>query len=226
MTTAETKEATAIDAKRAAEFLRDEVMTVVRAELSKPWKQMKEDEQEWAASRIEFICKQSIDKVCAAIASAGPMSIGATMGKLGTDKNRNAVVPITFNGNLEDKEKLGIWNHIGRGITVILLDPEEYKTIEKPAQVDKDQPTIPGTDKQPDWPKVAEAIRDERPDVVDVNSLPDLTTPDAEDAGDVGEEIEAPAAEVDSLLDEEMSPDELAKVVNIPNPVKETKKKK
>lgn len=210
-----------VDPKFAAEFLRDEVMTVIKAELSKPWKIMNESEQEWAATRIEFICKQAITKVCDAIAKVGTVAITGSMGALATDKDRNPKIPITFGGSLSDAEKLAIWSHIGRSVVVVLMDPQSYQNFKKKVDVEPDQPELPVEEgnKQPDWATVAAALKDEGPEVIDVA---DMNKGDAPDAHEPVEE-EVPE---DSLLDDDddMPAAEVAKMVNIPDPT--TKKKK
>lgn len=194
-----------IDPKRAAEFLRDEMMTVIRAEIAKPWKAMNEEEQEWCAARVEGIAKAAVVHVCDAISRAGTMAIPATMGKLSTDKDGSAVVPVTFHTELTDEEKLGIWDHIKRKIVVVLMDPAEYQGIENKVDVEPDQPTLPVDQPgQPEWPTVAEAMRD------------------APDAGDVeGEPAEVDASTpVTNLLDDDMDEGVAAKMIDLKDPTK------
>jgi len=135
-----------VDASKAAEWLRDSVLEVIRREQVKPWKTMNESEQEWVAARVEAVAKGAVAKVCDIIAGSGILAIGATMGRLGTDKDGCAESKITFKPDLNDEEKIAIWDHINGKCVVVLMDPTEYSKIERKAVIMKDQPALPLAD--------------------------------------------------------------------------------
>ena len=199
-----------VDPKRAAEHLRDEVLHIIRAELPKPWQTMSEQEQQRCIDRVESVTRAAVVDVCKAISHQGTMAIAGKMGPLGTDKDGNAKVPITFAGNLEDDEKLGIWDHIGTGVTVVLMDPQAYMVYAEKAAPEPDQPELP-VDKpketpQPHWPTVQQAMK--------------AAEAEEEGAGEIIEEDGEPEAD---LLDdgEEMSAEEVNELIDIPNPTKQ-----
>ena len=213
-----------INAKYAAEHLRDEVMQILRGEMPKPWQQMSEDEQAIKVHRVEYLCRDAIDRCVNAIAKAGMTSVAATMGKLGTDKDRNAVVPVTIDSAyLSDEIKLSIWKHIGRSVVIVLMDPQEYKNFSKPVDVDADEPPLPLEPKQPDWPTVSAAISEPeagRP----IKRTPQFDEPDAHIAEDDDEDVQQPATDLlDEDDDETTAPDFAKKLIDIPNPTKPKK---
>lgn len=201
---------TEINPKYAAEYLRDEVIALLRTGLPKPWKELSEGQQEEIAARVEYMAKNAIVRVIQTIATVAPMAISATMGKLGTDKDRHAVVPITFGGQLSDDQKLAIWNHIGRQIVAVLMDPEDYNKFQTKVVVMKDEPALPLEGQQPgqpDWPEVAKAVAD---------------APDAHVAEDdeIDPTVKPPSDLLDDDLDEDDGDQDVAKMINLDNPTK------
>lgn len=207
-----------IDSTKIAEYVRNELLGVIRAEIPKTWAAMNEGEQERLAARIEYLTKEAVRRAVWLISKAGTDTVGAVMGPLGTDKNGNAKTTITFQTNLSDADKLAIWDHIGRNVVVVLMDPEAYMKMDK-YPVDKDEPPLPLPQqpqapapqeaKQPDWPVVSAAVKRTSP-------------PDDEDAhlAEDDDDDLPPPAPADDLLDEEMDDSEAAKLVNLPNPTK------
>lgn len=199
-----------IDSSKVAEYVRNEMLGMIRAEMPKTWSAMNEGEQERLAARVEYMTREAVRRAVWLIAKSGTDTVGAVMGPLGTDKNGNAKTTITFQTNLSDDDKLAIWDHIGRNVVVVLMDPEEYTKMDKYA-VDKDEPPLPlepTEPKQPDWPTVSAAVkRTQQPDDEDAHIAED------DDDADI------PARD-DDLLDEDMDDSEAAKLVNIENPTK------
>lgn len=156
-----------VDARDAAEILRNTLLNLIRSELPKPWQQMHQHDQERVVTRVEDMCSQAVRNVCKAIASVGKNVIAANMGALSTDAKGNPTVKISFsNVDLDNEDKLAIWGHINRPVTLVLMDPSEYVNYKTKVSTMPDQREIPGTekqgDKQPDWPKVADAIADDQ----------------------------------------------------------------
>lgn len=210
-----------VDPSKLAEWLRDEILSVMRQEQCKPWKTMNQSEQEWAAARIEQISKSCAIKACNIVAQAGSMALNAKMGKLSTDKDNNLESKITFIGDLEDDEKLAVLDHVNSNVVVVLMDHSEFTKIEKRVPIDVDQPTLPGTDVegddnafagstteqeqgQPSWPEVRNAISGDG---------------DAPDAAEAEDDEDVAQAASDLLDDEDMDADEVNRAVDIPNPV-------
>ncbi len=226
--------AESVTAKFASQFVRDEILSVIRGELPKPWQQMTEFEQQRVVNRVENIAHGTVRKTVEAIAAFGRNVVIATMGPLSTEKKGVPSVKVTFQSGLEDDDKLAIFDHIGRNIHVVLMDAQEYTHIKDKAHVQKDEPELPiSEEKQPDWDAVAEAVPEEAAPVFEEDAsgpppMPDSAKPykykpeEGEDAG-VIEEEEAPPAPArakgaDDLLDDEMDAAEVAKIVNIENP--------
>lgn len=219
-----------IDPKFAAEYLRNETLDIIRREMSAAWKALNERQQEDVAARIEHMAKNAVVRCVRAIAMTGKMSIIATMGKLGMDKDRNAVVPFTF-GSVEDDEKLAIWKHVNRQVVVVLMDPEEYNNFETKVEIMKDEPGLPLEDGQeagqPHWPTVAAAVSDgEAPAPAPAAPAPKGDAHDAHIAED-DDEVDAgkpPSDLLDDDLDEDGGDTDIAKAVNLENPTKPKKK--
>lgn len=224
-----------IDVAKSAEWLRDEILSLIRKEQSKPWKDMKENDQEWLAARVEQVAKSVVVKIANLVMSDEVHSIAATMGALSTDKEGAASTKITFASGLEDNDKLQIWKHINRPVMMLLVDPEAYIKIEKKAVIMKDQPGLPleGDRTAEDWNTVGEAVTAAAPEEMPASTTAQATRDriDAEmtseaaedpDAGVVEEDEDNAVREPESDLveDEEMDPEELARIVNLPNPVK------
>lgn len=237
-----TEEVKNVDPTRAAEYLRDEMMSMARKEFQKPWAQMSASDQEWAASRVETMCKTTVWHIVQAISGAGRDVVRATLGPLAVDKNLNFISKITFDA-LADDDKLAVVDHINRGVHVVLMDATEYQTYQSAIEITPDEPKLPLADMpQPDWPTVLDAVtgqtlqegppdaaaaarvraqleEDDAQEPIPASLMRRAVAPkpDAPDAFMVDEEIEQPPE--DSLLDEEdMPPEEVAKTVDIPNP--------
>ncbi len=105
-------------------------------------------------------------------------------------------------------------------MTVVLLDPQSYMTFNKKAEAEPDQNPLPLAEQgavqaegQPSWPEVAATL--------DKSAMKPTDAPDAHEA----EEDEDPEP-VDDLLDDDMDPSEVSKLVDIPNPVTPPRKKR
>lgn len=228
-----------IDPKDAAEHLRNNVVQIVRSEMSKPWQAMHQHEQERLVTRIEDICVTAVRKVCDAIASHGKNVVPAAMGALSTDSKGNPAVKLTFStSQLEDEDKLALFSHIGRPVTLVMMDPAEYQNFKTKVSTMPDQHEIPGTapkgDGQPDWPTVAAAVADppaEAPPqddfAEDVNPpRPPMSDAQREQAGlpkrDAADAHKAEDDDVaipdDDSAIEDMDAAEAASMVDIPNP--------
>lgn len=231
--------ATEIDANGVADYMRNEMMMIVRSEMQKPWPQMTQDEQERKVARVEFLCRDVVRKCVEAIASSGRDVVRGTLGALAVDKNRNFVTKITFDA-LADGDKLAVIDHINRGVHLILMDSEEYAQSQERYETEPDEPGLPLEDQQPDWPVVAAAIKDEGPEVIDMDDpeamrAAGLTPPEDDDGEDIppvlrrqqprhdapdaheAEEDEVAAAPGGDLIDEddEMTAEELDATVRL-----------
>lgn len=220
-----------VDARDAAEILRNTIMNLIRSELPKPWQQMHQVEQDRVVTRVQDMSAQCVRNVCQAIASVGKNVIAANMGTLSTDSKGNPTLKISLNNAmLDDDDKLAIWGHINRPVTLVLMDPSEYVNFKTKVSTMPDQMSIPGTEPeeapQPDWDTVREAVSDDAPKVDDFQEdsapvrpmkvvTPQGDKPDAHVAED-DEDVSLPA---DDML-EEMDDSEAVAAVHIDNPTK------
>lgn len=213
-----------VDAKQAAEFLRDEMLRVIKSELPEPWQKMSEAAQERTISRVENIAVNTVHKAVQAIATVGRHVVVGTLGPLSTDKKGNPKLPITIDIGIENEDKLAIWDHIGRSVHLVLMDVGEYTNFQTKQRAEPDQASLPvepalATEKQPDWAEVGEAISAPPAETrVQVGKKPD--DPDAHEAEDDEDGM-------DDVVDDDMSSEEVSKLIDIPNPTtKATPKKK
>lgn len=194
-----------IDPTRSAEYFRDEIMRFIRTEQETPWQKMTQAQQERTVSRVEHIARCAVFEVARAILEYGSERAAATLTNISGDKAK-ITAKLTFHEGLTDEEKVAIIDRIGGPVVVVLMDPGQFQDIKTKIAIEPDAPELPlrdGTAGQPDWSTVGAAVAE------------------GEGAG-VPEEVEeveaAPGG--DLLDDEDMPPEEVAGLVDIPDPTR------
>lgn len=231
-----------INPKDAAQHLRDTFIQFIKSELPKPWQQQNEAEQSRSITRIEYMVQRAVFEVCQAIMTVDTRCIPAKLGKLKTDKDGNALVDVKF-GALEDDQKLGIWDHLGANVTIVLMDANDYNNFRSKVDIVRDEPALPLADQetpQPEWNEVSKVLnKAEQPQTIaqaNKTAAPIMQDPfeedigspamklsngsvvarEAPDAGEAVDDDEVETADSDLVDDDE----ELASTVNLPNPTK------